>query len=179
VARAVREPLDVHDAADVRKAVHAPPGSAVTTFVVPTAVRFASRWSNRVVRLGSKVSFSLKTLLTAVPPLATSFTLGARELHALASLVVRRLQAEGLPVDQRFVQRVTVNAYAWPSGGRRLEDAQPPALLRIAGLWVTRPFAGERAGEWARRAADAIDAADLGHRLARFREGPPALEAGP
>jgi hypothetical protein len=179
VARAVKEPLDVHDAADVRAAVHAPHGSAITTFVVPTAVRVASRWSNRVVRLGSKVSFSLKTLLTAVPPLATSFTLGARELHALASLVVRRLQAEGLPVDQRFVQRVTVNAYAWPSGGRRLEDAQAPALLRIAGLWATRPFAGERAGEWAGRAADAIDDADLGHRLARFRGGPPALEPGP
>ncbi len=168
----------MRDAGDVREAVRSPAGSALTTFLVPTAARVAGRWSNRVVRLGSKLSFSVKALLTAVPPLATSFALGARELHALASLVVQRLQAAGLPVDHRFVQRVTVNAYAWPSGGRRLEDAQAPAVLRIAGLWLTRPFAGERAGEWAGRAADAIDDADLGHRLARYRGGPPGLEPG-
>ncbi len=175
VRRAVEEPLPVHTAADVREAAQAPSGVGLTTFVVPAVARFAGRWSKRVVKLGSRLSFSVKALLQAVPPLATSATLGTRELHALASLVVNRLRAEGLPVDRRFVQRVTVNAYVWPGGGRPLEEAQAPAVVRLAGLWATRPLAGEKAGDWVGRAAATIEAADLGRRLARYHGGPAAL----
>lgn len=176
VRRAVDDPLPVHTAEDVRAVARAPVPTGLTSFVVPTVARVAGRWSNRVVNLGSRLSFSVKALLAALPPLATSLALGTRELHALASLVVNRLRAEGHPVDRRFVQRVTVNAYVWPGGSRRLEEAQAPALMRIAGLWATRPLAGERTGDWVGRAADAIEAADLGARLARYGEGPPALE---
>jgi hypothetical protein len=175
VRRAVEDPLPVHTAADVRAAARAPVPAGLTTLVVPAVARVAGRWSTRVVSLGSRVSFSVKALLAAVPPLASSLAVGTRELHALGSLVVNRLRAAGHPVEPRFVQRVTVNAYAWPGGGRTLEDAQAPALVRIAGLWLTRPLAGERAGDWVGRAAEAIEAADLGARLARYREGPPAL----
>jgi len=175
VRRAIEEPLAVHTAADVRAAARAPVGAGVTTFVVPALVRFAGRWTKGVVKLGSKFSFSVKALLQAVPPLATSVTLGTRELTALASLLVNRLRAEGLPVDRRFVQRVTVNAYVWPGGGRPLEEAQAPAVVRLAGLWATRPLAGERAGEWVGRAADAIMAADLRRRFATYEDGPAAL----
>jgi hypothetical protein len=175
VRRAVEDPLPVHTAEDVREAARAPAGATITTFVVPALARVAGRWSKGVVRLGSRLSFSVKALLQAVPPLATSVTLGTRELHALASLVVNRLRAEGLPVDRRFVQRVTVNAYVWPGGGRPLEEAQAPAVIRLAGLWATRPLAGEKAGDWVGRAADSIVAADLGRRLARYDSGPAAL----
>ena len=175
VRRAVEDPRPVHTAEDVRESARAPAGAGITTFVVPALVRFAGRWSKGAVRLGSKLSFSVKTLLQTVPPLATSVTLGTRELHALASLVVNRLRAAGLPVDRRFVQRVTVNAYVWPGGGRPLEEAQAPAVVRLAGLWATRPLAGEKAGDWVGRAADAIVAADLGRHLARYDEGRAAL----
>ena len=96
-------------------------------------------------------------------------TLGSRELHALASFVVNRLDADGIPVDPRFVQRVTVNAYVWPGGGRDLEAPQAIAVVRIAGLWATRPLAHERHGEWVGRAADAVAAADLADRYERYR----------
>src|SRR5262249_32613075 len=155
------DPLPVKTADDVRDAARAPAGTGITTFVVPALARFAGRWTKGVVRIGSRLSFSVKALLQALPPLAASVTIGTRELHALASLVVNRLQAEGLPIDRRFVQRVTVNAYVWPGGGRPLEDAQAPAVVRLAGLWATRPLAGEKAGDWVGRAAEAIVAADL------------------
>jgi hypothetical protein len=175
VRRAVEDPLPVKSADDVRAAARAPTGTGVTTVVVPALVRFAGRWTKGVVRIGSKLSFSVKALLQALPPLAASVTVGTRELHALASLVVNRLRADGLPVDRRFVQRVTVNAYVWPGGGRPLEDAQAPAVVRLAGLWATRPLAGEKAGDWVGRAAEAIVAADLRQRLARYDEGRAAL----
>jgi hypothetical protein len=94
--------------------------------VVPAVARLAGRWSDRVLRLGSRLSFPAKALLAAVPPLAGSLALGARELHVLASLVVNRLRAEGHPIDRRFVQRVTVNAYVWPGGGRPAGPRQAP-----------------------------------------------------
>ena len=169
VGRAVTDPMPVYTADDVRAHVQTPVAPGVTTLVVPAFVRLSRRWGHRVVKVGSRLSFSVKTLLAAVPPLATSVALGTRELHALASLVVQRLRAEGLPVDHRFVQRVAVNAYVWPGGGRPLGGAHAPALARVAGLWATRPLAGERTGEWAGRAAEAIEAADLGALLARYR----------
>lgn len=175
VGRAVADPMDVHTAEDVRAHVQTPVAPGMTTFVVPAVARLSRRWANRVVNVGSRLSFSMKAVLATIPPLATSVALGTRELHALASLVVQRLRTEGLPVEHRFVQRVTVNAYVWPGGGRSLADAQVPALARVAGLWATRPLAGERAGEWAGRAAEAIEAADLWSLVATYRGGPPAL----
>jgi hypothetical protein len=177
VARAVAEPLPVHSPDDVRAAVEGSSNATVTTFVAPAVTGVAKRFSNRVVGLGSKMSFSVKALLAAVPPLAASVTLGTRELHALASFVVNRLRAADVPVDRRFVQRVTVNAYVWPGGGRDLEAPQAVAVLRVAGLWATRPLAHERHGEWVGRAAEAIAAADLADRYGRYTctraEGPP------
>jgi len=175
VRRAVENPMPVKTADDVRDASRAPTGAGITTFVVPAIARVAGRWTKGAARIGSKLSFSVKALLQAVPPLAASVTIGTRELHALASLVVNRLRAAGLPVDRRFVQRVTVNAYVWPSGGRPLEEAQAPAVVRLAGLWATRPLAGEKAGDWVGRAAEAILAADLRQRLTRYDEGRAAL----
>jgi hypothetical protein len=178
VNRAVTDPLDVHNADDVRAAVQAPANAAMATFVAPAVAGVAKRVSNRVMSVGSKVSFSVKALLAAVPPLTASVTLGSRELHALASLVVNQLRAAGLPVDRRFVQRVTVNAYVWPGGGRDLETPQPVAVLRVAGLWATRPLAGERNGAWVGRAADAIDATDLSARYARYARDRAELAPG-
>ncbi len=168
VARAVTEPLAVHSPDDVRAALEGPSAFTVTTFVAPALTGVAKRFSNRVVRLGSKVSFSVKALLAAVPPIASSVTLGTREIHVLASFVVNRLRAAGVPVDRRFVQRITVNAYVWPRGGRDLEAPQAVAVLRVGGLWATRPLAHERQGEWVGRAADAIAAADLPDRYERY-----------
>lgn len=179
VSRAVADPLPVHTADDVRAAVEGPANAAVTTFVAPAVAGVAKRVSRRVMTVGSKLSFSVKALLAAVPPLTTSVTLGTRELHALASLVVNRLRAAGVPVDRRFVQRVTVNAYVWPGGGPDLEAARPAAVLRIAGLWATRPLAGERHGEWVGKAADAVDAADLAARYQHYRSEPAELPPGP
>jgi len=175
VGRAVAEPLPVHSADDVRASVQGPATAGMTSLVLPALARLSGRWTSRVVNVGSRVSFSLKTLLATLPPVATSVVVGTRELHALASLVVQRLRAEGLPVEHRFVQRVTVNAYVWPSGGRSLADAHAPALPRVAGLWATRPLAAERSGEWAGRAADAIEAADLRAEYSRY-QGPAALD---
>ncbi len=178
VNRAITDPLPVHNADDVRAAVRAPAAAGMTTMVVPALASATRRWSRRVEVLSSRLSFTVKALLAAVPSLAASVTVGTRELHVLASLVVNRLRDEGLPVDRRFVQRVAVNAYVWPAGGRALEQAQAPASARVAGLWVTRPLAHEPAGEWAGRAAGLITAADLRHHFERYDTEPPALGPG-
>jgi hypothetical protein len=178
VARAVAEPLPVYSPDDVRAELEGPSAFTVTTLVAPALTGVAKRFSNRVVRLGSKASFSVKALLAALPPITSSVTLGARELHVLASFVVNRLGAADVPVDRRFVQRVTVNAYVWPRGGRELEAPQAVAVLRVAGLWATRPLARERNGEWVGRAADAINDADLSDRYERYRREREDLSPG-
>ena len=178
VTRAVAEPLPVHSPDDVRAALEGPSAFTVTTFVAPALTGVAKRFSNRVVRLGSKVSFSVKALLAAVPPIASSVTLGTRELHVLASFVVNQLRAADVEVDRRFVQRVTVNAYVWPRGGRELEAPQAVAVLRVAGLWATRPLAHERQGEWVGRAAEAINDTDLRERYERYTRGREDLSPG-
>jgi hypothetical protein len=178
VGRALTDPLPVHNADDVAAAVRAPAGAGMTTMVVPVLAGATRRWSRRIETVGSRLSFTVKALLAAVPSLASSVTLGTRELHALASLVVNQLRDEGLPVDRRFVQRVAVNAYVWPAGGRALEQAQAPASARVAGLWATRPLAREQTGEWAGRAAKLIDAADLCHHFERYDAASPELESG-
>jgi hypothetical protein len=178
VTRAVAEPLEVHSPEDVRAAVEGQSSLSIPTFVAPALTGVAKRLSSRAVSLGSKMSFSVKALLAALPPLTSSVTLGTRELHALASFVVNRLRAADVPVDPRFVQRVTVNAYVWPSGGRDLEAPQAVAVLRIAGLWATRPLAHERSGEWVGRAAEAVAAADLADRYARYQHAPGELSPG-
>jgi hypothetical protein len=178
VTRAVAEPLPVHSPDDVRAALEGPSAFTVTTFVAPALTGVAKRFSNRVVRLGSKVSFSVKALLAAVPPIASSVTLGTRELHVLASFVVNQLRAADVEVDRRFVQRVTVNAYVWPRGGRELEAPQAVAVLRVAGLWATRPLAHERQGEWVGRAAEAINDVDLPDRYERYTRGRDNLSLG-
>jgi hypothetical protein len=168
VGRAVTDPLPLHTPEEVRAAVEGSSGATVTAFMAPALTGIAKRLSNRVVSLGSKMSFSVKALLAAVPPLTSSVTLGTREFHALASYVTNRLRGAGLPVDRRLVQRLTVNAYAWPGGGHDLESPHPVAALRVAGLWVTRPLAHERHGEWVGRAAESIAAADLAALADRF-----------
>jgi hypothetical protein len=178
VNRAITDPLPVHNAADVRAAIRTPAGAGVTTMVVPALASATRRWTRRIETVGSRLSFTVKALLAAVPSLASSVTLGTRELHALASLVVNRLRDEGLPVDRRFVQRVAVNAYVWPAGGRPLEQAQAPASARVAGLWATRPLAREQAGDWVGRAAELIVAADLRHHFERYDAAPPELGPG-
>jgi len=178
VTRAVAEPLPVHSPDDVRAALEGPSAFTVTMFVAPAPTGVAKRFSNRVVRLGSKVSFSVKALLAAVPPIASSVTLGTRELHVLASFVVNQLRAADVEVDRRFVQRVTVNAYVWPRGGRELEAPQAVAVLRVAGLWATRPLAHERQGEWVGRAAEAINDVDLPDRYERYTRGRDNLSLG-
>jgi hypothetical protein len=178
VTRAVADPLAVHSPDDVRAALESHSSPSIPTFVAPALAGVAKRVSNRVVSLGSKMSFSVKALLAALPPLASSVTLGTRELHTLASFVVNRLRVADVPVDHRFVQRVTVNAYVWPGGGRDLEAPQAVAVLRIAGLWATRPLAHERHGEWVGRAAEAIAAADLADRYERYQRAPGELSPG-
>lgn len=169
VTKAVAEPLELHSPDEVRAAVEGPSALAIPTFVAPVLSGFVRRLSKRLVGLSSKMSFSLKAALAALPPLTSSVALGTRELHALASFVVNELHAGDVPVDPRFVQRVTVNAYVWPGGGRPLEAPQAVAVLRIAGLWATRPLAHERHGEWVGRAADAVAATDLADRYERYR----------
>ena len=179
VTRAVTDPLPVHSPDDVRAAIEGPSALSMATFVAPALTGVAKRFSNRVVRLGSRVSFSVKALLAALPPLTSSVTLGTRELHVLASFVVNQLRAADVPVDPRFVQRVTVNAYVWPSGGRELESPQAVAVVRIAGLWATRPLAHERQGQWVGRAAEAIAVADLADRYDRYTRTLGELSPGP
>ena len=148
VRGAVEDPMPLYDAHDVRMHVQTPVAPGMTTFVVPALARLTRRWGNRVVNVGSRLSFSLKALLATVPPLATSVTLGTRELHSLASLVVQRLRAEDLPVDHRFVQRVTVNAYVWPGGGRPLagRTGRPCHASPACGRPVPSPVSARASG---------------------------------
>jgi hypothetical protein len=165
VQRALVQPLDVNDADEVAEQVSSEQAmgiDAITGMLI-------GKVGNRALRLGSR-SIPVRTLLTVLVPVGRSVRLGARELNALASLVVKQLRAAGAPVDPRFVQRVTINAYLWPESDRDLVAFHAGAPARLAAQWATRPLAGaiEGRGERVSKAASRVMDADLPELRRRF-----------
>jgi hypothetical protein len=169
VASAAEHPIDVHtpDEAAQRVAESWSAGRANPAGLV--AGWLASRWATRTLRIGKRFSLPVSAVLTAVPPLALSWKRGTLELRVLASYVVNRLRAEGVEVDERFVQRITVNTYCWPE--TRSDDVvgeRPAALVRLATLWATRAVVPDEPGVRVRDAARAVAELDLRALTRRF-----------
>ncbi len=161
VTSAVADPLDVPDpdAACERVSESWSAGPANPLGLV--ASWLTGRWATRTLRIGNRFSVPLAAVLTAVPPLALSFRRGVLELRVLASFVVTRLRAEGIAVDPRVVQRLTVNTYCWPTLGADAARERPAAVVRLATQWVTRTVVPDDPGVRVRSAARSIADLDL------------------
>jgi hypothetical protein len=153
VGAAVADPLPIHDAAGLierleRDGHPAPFGGALF-------LALAAR-SRRTLKLGRRavpLAVAAKLGLDVVG----SFRLGAYELELLASLVVQRMRAAGVPVDPRLVQRVTINAYLAPRGGQPIDEPRRSAPVQLAAMWVGRILAIEPALGRMRKAAALVD----------------------
>jgi len=163
VRAALDDPVPVHTAAEVMDHLerdgHAPAfGGALLIAVVAR--------SRRILKVGGR-AVPVALVAKFGTDLVTSFRLGAYELELLASLVVNRFRAAGLPVDPVTVQRITVNAYVRPGrhprhrgtqrergadAGGDVGGADPGGRARAG-----PPAQGGRAGRGARPAAGLHD----------------------
>jgi hypothetical protein len=166
VASAIEQPLDVPDAdAAYERVRELWSGPANPLGIV--AAWAGSHWATRTLHIGKRFSLPVSAILTAVPPLALSLTRGMRELRVLASYVVTRLRVDGVAVDERFVQRVTVNAYCWPERGDVTRE-HAGAVVRLATIWVTRTVKSDESGVRVRAGARALAGVDLRELSDRF-----------
>ena len=157
VRAAVDDPLPVRTAADVMDHLerdgHAPAfGGALLLAVVAR--------SRRVLRVGGR-AVPVALVAKFGTDLVTSFRLGAYELELLASLVVNRFRAAGLPVDPVTVQRITVNAYVRPGRVTGIGERNPGAPPALAVMWAGRILAVEPARGRLRKAAERVEGLDL------------------
>jgi len=157
VRAAVDDPFPVDTAAQVMDRLerdgHAPAfGGALLLAIVAR--------SRRVLKVGGRaVPVALVAKLGT--DLVTSFRLGAYELELLASLVVNRMRAAGLPVDPVTVQRITVNAYVRPGRERGIGERNAGAAPALAVMWAGRILSVEPARGRLRKAAELVDGLDL------------------
>lgn len=161
VASAVTRPLPVHDPDEACERVVESWSAGRANPIGLVAGWLTSKWATRTLRIGERFSIPVRVLLTAVPPLALSFARGTLELRVLASYVVNKMQDEGVAVDARFVQRLTVNTYCWPSLGPDALQERPAAIARLATLWATRAVVPDEPGARVRDAARSISGLDL------------------
>jgi hypothetical protein len=153
VRSAVADPLPVHDAAELVARLEADGHPA--PFGGALFLALAAR-SRRMVKVGRR-AVPLAVAAKLGVDVVGSFRLGAYELELLASLVVRRMRAAGVPVDPRLVQRITVNAYLSPRGSHPLAEPRRSALVHLAAMWVGRILAIEPALGRMRKAAALVD----------------------
>jgi hypothetical protein len=161
VASAVVDPIDVRDPDAAYERVRESWSAGAANPVGLLAGWLASRWATRTLRIGKRFSLPVSALLTAFPPLALSFNRGLLELRVLASFVVQRLNAEGVAVDPRLVQRLTVNSYCWPDRRVDVAKERASAVVRLATIWVTRTVKPDEPGVRVRDAARTIASLSL------------------
>jgi hypothetical protein len=157
VRAAVAAPSPVRDASEVVGRLESE--GRATPVAGPVVLALASR-SRRTVRFGRR-AVPLAIAVRLGTGLVASFRLGAAELELLASLVVHRMRAAGVPVDARIVQRVTVNAYLSPRRRAGLHLPRRTAAAQLAALWAGRVVAVEPAVGRVRKAAEVVDALDF------------------
>ena len=157
VRTAVEDPLPVHSAAEVMDLLerdgHAPAfGGALLLAIVAR--------SRRILKVGGR-AVPVALVAKFGTDLVTSFRLGAYELELLASLVVHRLRAAGIPVDPVVVQRITVNAYVRPGRAHGIGERNASVPPALAVMWAGRILAVEPARGRLRKAAELVEGLDL------------------
>jgi hypothetical protein len=174
IGAAIAEPVPVSDPEEVVERLRAEAPAAMrgarSAGGFPGLPAGAVPWAKLAAMVAARSKRSLRFGRRAVPvavattmgrELVSSFRLGALELEVLASLLVNRLRAEGLPVDPRFVQRVTVNAYLDPARRHDVTRHRAPAAALLAGMWAGRVLGVEPAIGRVRKAAGLVASIDL------------------
>jgi hypothetical protein len=117
----------------------------------------------KVVPTGRAVTMGVTTVLAAVR-IGTAARLGARELQILASFLVSRLRAEGLPVERAMVEQAVTQTYLNPKARVRVRQAASPSYAKLARAWTMRAFRRPSATQQHalnRKRAGAIERLDL------------------
>lgn len=106
-------------------------GTGTVARVAGTGAKFLP--TGRAVALGT-------TAVLATVRIGTSSAIGVKELQVLASYLVERHRALGLPVDRSLVEQVTVQAYLDPDARIRLEPGARRGYTGLARAWTARSF---------------------------------------
>jgi hypothetical protein len=93
----------------------------------------------KVVPTGRAVTMGVTAVLAAVR-IGTAARLGARELQILASFLVSRLRAEGLPVERAMVEQAVTQTYLNPKARVRVRQTASPSYAKLARAWTMRAF---------------------------------------
>jgi hypothetical protein len=112
------------------------------------------------------------TAVLASIRIGTSARIGVRELQVLASYLMARLRAAGLPVDRDLVEQVTVQAYVQPGATPRLRPGARRGFAGLARFWAARGFKAPSPAKQAqlhRRRVEAIERLDLPALVADWR----------
>src|SRR3954469_11601753 len=126
VDRVFFEPLDVANEAEALALLaDREDGSRLRAAMLGASEWALARFARRTLlpRLGTKVAVWTggKTAGKVILPITLSIEVtlaardGVRELQVLASFLMSRLRAAGLPVQQRLVRRTTTSLYLYPS----------------------------------------------------------------
>ena len=93
---------------------------------------------------------------------------GVREVQALASLLVHRIELEtGQPADRALVKKLAIELYLDPKHPPDLSDRRPTAG-RLVRRWVIRGALGRDTGSAASKALDAAERLDVKGVTARW-----------
>lgn len=177
--RVFAEPLSVPDGATARNLLaddrllvdSAEVGQRLSRFAVvatPIALTLwrrvgpAARVAGRVTPGGRGVRLAL-AVVPATTALVGSARHGVHELQVLASLLVARFRAAGIPADRGLVRAVTVSVYLDPARPPDLDTRVTTSSAALARRWILRtiPWWFHNAERRTDRRVRAIEALDL------------------
>jgi len=114
-------PLDIRSASEARQALRTRQPSWISGVLATKGIEWAlargaaSRLGTRVVHgVGVKVGRRYVLPVTVAVDVASGARDGLREMQILASFLMARLEAEGLPVERDLVRRTTCSLYLHP-----------------------------------------------------------------
>jgi hypothetical protein len=181
--RVFDEPLDVSSAHEARQHLHAQPSSWLSSALAAQGVQWALARSamtkagaKMVARVGGVASRKVVLPVTVAVDVGLGAREGLRELQILASFLIHRLRAAGLPVDPDLVRRTTTAVYLEPRTFPEIGRSASSLSLGVARKWARHAVPGGKR----RREADAemriiaVDRIDLDRLVAVWGRRRPA-----
>ena len=174
VDRVFFEPLDVANEAEALALLaDREDGSRLRTAMLGASEWALARFARRTLlpRMGTKVAVWTggKTAGKVILPITLSIEVtlaardGVRELQVLASFLMSRLRAAGLPVEQSLVRRTTTSLYLYPNRRPDLQRSGAQLATSVARRWLTAavPGFGRRRARVTTARVRAVDRIDL------------------
>lgn len=183
--RVFDEPLDIRSAHEARAHLHAQPSSFLSSALAAQGVQWAMARSaatkagaKLVARMGGVAGRKVILPVTVAVDIGLGAREGLRELQILASFLINRLRAAGLPTDDDLVRRTTTAIYLEPRVFPEISRSSRSLALGVSKRWARHAIPGGKR----RREADAearifaVDLLDLNRLVAVWGRRRPATQ---